>query len=104
MKKIIVLALVVIVSFVLSAPVFAVGPGKKLEFENGAQGKVVFSGDTHKGNKCPDCHPNPFKMKKGAEKITKADHTAGKFCGKCHDGKKTFNWSEEASCGKCHKK
>jgi c(7)-type cytochrome triheme protein len=39
-------------------------------------------------------------MKKAA-KITQADHVAGKFCGKCHDGKKAFDQKE---CAKCHKK
>jgi c(7)-type cytochrome triheme protein len=104
MKKILIVMLAVMLTFVLSASVFAVGPGKKVEFEGGAGGKVVFSGDTHKANKCNDCHPDPFKMKKGSVKITKADHTAGKFCGKCHDAKKAFGWQEEANCSKCHKK
>ncbi len=103
MKKFLVLALTVLVMVALSVPAFAVGPGKKLEFADGAQGKVVFSGDTHKVNKCNDCHPDPFKMKKGTAKITKADHAPGKFCGKCHDGKKAFA-QDEANCGKCHKK
>ncbi len=105
MKKLIVLVLVVMVSFVLSAPAFAVGPGKKLEFTDGPQGKVVFSGDVHKVNKCNDCHPDPFKMKKGSVKITQADHVAGKFCGKCHAGEKAFSWTKDAgNCAKCHKK
>ena len=104
MKRLIVLVVVVAVTIALSVPAFAVGPGKKLEFTDGAQGKVMFSGDVHKTSKCNDCHPDPFKMKKGTAKIMKADHTAGKFCGKCHDGKKAFSWAEEANCGKCHKK
>ena len=41
-------------------------------------------------------------MKKGTAKITKADHVPGKFCGKCHDGKKAF--AQEGNCDKCHKK
>ncbi len=103
MKKMIVLAVAVLVTIALSVPAFAVGPGKKLEFADGAQGKVVFSGDVHKVNKCNDCHPTIFKMKKGTAKITKADHVPGKFCGTCHDGKKAFA-QDEANCGKCHKK
>jgi c(7)-type cytochrome triheme protein len=104
MKKIIVVALVVMVTFVLSSAVFAVGPGKKVDYAGGDQGKVVFSGDTHKANKCNECHPAIFKMKKGSVKIAKADHVAGKLCGTCHDGKKAFGWQEEANCAKCHKK
>jgi c(7)-type cytochrome triheme protein len=103
MKKLLAAVLAVTVSFVMAATVFAVGPGKKIEFPDGAQGKVIFSGDVHKVNKCNDCHPDPFKMKKGTVKITKADHVPGKFCGKCHDGKKAFAQTEE-NCGKCHKK
>ena len=105
MKKLVIVALVVMVSMVLVAPVFAVGPGKTVEFAGGAQGKVVFDGKVHadKGAKCADCHPKVFQMKKGADKITKADHVAGKFCGTCHDGTKAFA-QDEANCGKCHKK
>lgn len=103
MKKAIVYVLVVAVTFVLAASAFAVGPGKTVEFEGKSAGKVIFSGDSHKGNKCNECHPDPFKMKKGTAKITKADHAPGKFCGKCHDGKKAFA-QDEANCGKCHKK
>lgn len=103
MKKLFAIFLSVIVTLALTASAFAVGPGKKLEFEDGAQGKVTFSGDVHKVNTCKDCHPDPFKMKKGTAKITKADHVPGKFCGKCHDGKKAFG-QDEANCGKCHKK
>ncbi len=102
MKKFFVLVFAVVLTFVLAASVYAVGPGKTVEFAGGGEGKVVFSGDTHKVNKCNDCHPDPFKMKKGTVKITKADHVAGKFCGKCHDGKKAF--VQEGNCGKCHKK
>lgn len=105
MKKYVSIVLAVAITLVLSASAFAVGPGKKLEFEGGPMGKVVFTGDTHKVNKCNECHPDPFKMKKGSVKITQADHTAGKFCGKCHDGSKSFSWAKDAgNCGKCHKK
>lgn len=103
MKKVIVLAVVVLVTLALSVPALAVGPGKKLEFAGGANGKVEFSGDVHKVNKCNDCHSAIFKMKKGTVKITKADHVPGKFCGNCHDGKKAFA-QDSANCGKCHKK
>lgn len=99
------MVLAVMVSFALTVPAFAVPPGKKLEFKGGAMGKVVFSGDTHKVNKCNNCHPDPFKMKKGSVKITPADHVAGKLCGKCHNGEKSFSWAKDAgNCSKCHKK
>ena len=103
MKKLLVIAIVMIVTFVLSVSAFAVPAGKSVEFAGGAGGKVVFDGKTHadKGLKCADCHPGVFKMKKGADAITMADINAGKFCGTCHNGTKAFAPKE---CAKCHKK
>ncbi len=99
MKKIFVIALAVAVMFVFTVSAFAVGPGKTVEFEKG--GKVVFSGDAHKGAKCAECHPAIFKMKKGADAMTMKDMEAGKFCGTCHNGTKAFAVKD---CAKCHKK
>ena len=107
MKKFFVLALVVVVSFVLAVPAFAVPAGKTVEFAGGSAGKVVFDGKIHadKGAKCADCHQSGlFKMKKGGDTITMADINAGKFCGACHNGTKAFKSSDAANCGKCHKK
>ncbi len=99
MKKIFVIALAAAVMFVLASSAFAVGPGKTVEFEKG--GKVIFSGDAHKGAKCAECHPALFKMKKGADTMTMKDMEAGKFCGTCHNGTKAFAVKD---CAKCHKK
>ena len=99
MKKLFIIALAAMVMFVLVTSAFAVGPGKKVEFEKG--GKCVFSGDTHKGAKCAECHPALFKMKKGADTMTMKDMEAGKFCGACHNGTKAFAVKD---CAKCHKK
>ncbi len=99
MKKLLTVALAIVVMFVLVASAFAVGPGKTVEFEKG--GKVIFSGDAHKGAKCNECHPAIFKMKKGADVMTMKDMEAGKFCGTCHNGTKAFAVKE---CAKCHKK
>jgi len=104
MKKIFVLAIVVVVSLALAMTAFAVPAGKTVEFAGGGAGKVVFDGKTHadKGLKCADCHPGIFKMKKGADKVTMADINAGKNCGTCHkDGGKAFPAKD---CAKCHKK
>ena len=68
MKKAIVYVLVVALTFVLAASAFAVGPGKSVEFDGKGAGKVTFTGDAHKANKCNDCHPAIFKMKKGAQR------------------------------------
>ena len=98
-----VLALIFSIGSALATP-----PGKTVEFAGGDKGKVVFDGKSHgaAGLKCPDCHTKPklFEMKKGADKMKMADMGAGKFCGACHDGKKSFKATDEANCGKCHKK
>jgi c(7)-type cytochrome triheme protein len=107
MKKFIAIAVVVALTFVLSASAFAVGPGKNVEFAGGGAGKVVFDGKAHadKGSKCADCHQSGlFKMKKGAEKLTMKDMEAGKNCGACHNGTKAFGVKAPETCAKCHKK
>ena len=96
--------LVIAVVFIGSA--MAVPPGKTVEFAGGGAGKVVFDGKTHadKGLKCNDCHTKLFPMKKGTEKLTMADMKAGKNCGACHNGTKSFGVADQATCAKCHKK
>jgi c(7)-type cytochrome triheme protein len=87
--------------------VMAVPPGKTVEFASPI-GKVTFDGKAHaaKGLKCADCHSKPklFEMKKGGDKITMAAMNDGKFCGACHDGKKSFGVKAPADCAQCHKK
>ena len=107
MKKFFVIAIAMVIAVVMATPVLAVGPGKTVEFEGGGAGKVVFSGDVHAkaGNKCADCHQSGlFKMKKGADKLTMKEMGEGKNCGACHNGKKAFGVTDQASCSKCHKK
>ncbi len=106
MKKFLVLALIVVVTFALAMTAFAVPAGKTVEFEGKGAGKVVFDGGAHAkaGLKCADCHPAVFKMKKGADTITMKDINEGKFCGTCHNGTKAFSAKDAANCGKCHKK
>lgn len=106
MKKLTIVALVMVVSFVLAASAFAVAPGKTVEFEGKGSGKVVFDGKAHadKGAKCADCHSGLFKMKKGGDTMTMKDMEAGKYCGACHNGTKAFGVKDQPSCAKCHKK
>ncbi len=107
MKKLLVVAIVVVVTLVLSAAAFAVPSGKTLEFTPQGAGKVVFSGKVHadKGLKCADCHASGiFKMKKGGDTITMKDINEGKFCGACHNGTKAFSAKDPANCNKCHQK
>ncbi len=99
--------LAVVVTFIGS--VMASPPGKIVEYEGGWAGKVIFDGTTHgpdKGMKCPDCHPALFPMKKSpAGTFNKADMIAGKNCGACHDGTKSFAivTGDFTTCAKCHK-
>jgi len=110
--RLMIVALVLVVSVAFVSIAVAVPPGKTIEYADGDQGKVIFSGDTHgpkQGIKCNDCHPKPFAMKKGSFKMTKEDHGKPDYCGKCHDGKEhfgkvVFSQSNEADCAKCHKK
>lgn len=108
--KVLAAILTVLISVVFIGGAMAVPPTKTLEFAGGANGKVTFSGKIHadKGLKCMDCHPKVFPMKgpgkEGTAKITMADINAGKFCGTCHNGEKSFKASDPANCGKCHKK
>ncbi len=106
MKKLLVVAVVVVVAFVLSVSAFAVPAGKTVEFDGKSAGKVTFDGKVHadKGLKCADCHPAIFKMKKGGDAITMKDINEGKFCGTCHNGTKAFSAKDAANCAKCHKK
>lgn len=95
-----------IMSLLASGNALAVGPGKTLEFNGSDMGKVVFDGTVHKnaGLKCSDCHnPELFpKMKQGTVKITMNELYAGKYCGRCHDGKKAFQIKD--NCTRCHHK
>ncbi len=106
MKKLLVVAIVVVVTFVLTVSAFAVPAGKTVEFDGKGAGKVTFEGKVHadKGLKCNDCHPAVFKMKKGADAITMKDINDGKFCGTCHNGTKAFSAKDAATCAKCHQK
>jgi c(7)-type cytochrome triheme protein len=99
-----VLAVAAIAAFSVSAT--AVPPGKKLEFDGGPMGKVIFDGSMHagKGIKCNECHTKIFKMKKGADKITMAAINKGEFCGTCHNGERAFKASDPKNCKTCHKK
>jgi c(7)-type cytochrome triheme protein len=100
MKKLLVLMVAVYFVFILAGLAMAVATGKKVEYCNNKKGKVVFNGTTHAKAKCKECHPTPFKTKKG-DKITMTDMKAGKNCGVCHNGKKAFGVKD---CTKCHKK
>jgi len=112
MKKIIVLAMAVVMTLAFATLGFSMK--KDVEFKTvGDEGKVTFSHEIHTdrtGMKCPECHPKLFKQKGGADVITMATMNEGKNCGACHDGKTekngkvAFDLKDKANCGKCHKK
>jgi c(7)-type cytochrome triheme protein len=106
MKKLIVFAIAVVVTFAMAIPAFAVPASKTVEFDGKGAGKVVFDGKIHagKGTKCKVCHKDLFKMKKGTAVLTMKDMEAGKNCGACHNGTKAFGVKDKATCAKCHKK
>jgi c(7)-type cytochrome triheme protein len=67
-----------------------------------AEREVRFNHEIHSRlTKCSNCHPRLFKIKKGANKITQADHGQQKYCFACHNGKKSFSWN---NCSGCHVK
>ena len=97
--------MVIAVVGVFASNVQAIQPGKTVTW-NTSMGKVVFDGKNHAdaGVKCLDCHSKIFQMKKGSTAMTMADITAGKYCGKCHNGTRAFSAKDKTNCGECHKK
>lgn len=80
-------------------------PDFAFDVGEGSPGKVTFSHDQHfaKVPKCTECHTRIFKMKRGTTgKLTMAEMNAGKQCGTCHDGKRSFSVTEGENCMKCH--
>ncbi len=101
MIKIVLNAMILIVSLGYVSAVTAVPPGMELEFNKSKMGKVMFSGKLHaeKGLACNNCHTEIFQQKNGTAQIKMADHAEGtKYCFTCHNGGKAFN-----DCGRCHK-
>ena len=67
---------------------------------------VVFSHNIHvtvKGLKCTGCHYQVFQMTKGSYKMDMSKMTKGDFCGKCHNGQKSFDVKDPKNCERCHK-
>ncbi len=67
---------------------------------------VVFSHEKHvseKGLKCTGCHYQIFQMAQGSYKMDMARINKGDFCGKCHNGQKSFDVKDQKNCIRCHK-
>jgi c(7)-type cytochrome triheme protein len=97
--------MVAVITIFCAGSVQAIQPGKTVTWET-PMGKVIFDGKNHADAKvaCLDCHSKIFKMKKGSTTFTMADINAGKFCGKCHNGKRAFAANDKDNCEICHKK
>ena len=109
MKKTLLCGLVLVFVCVLTVPFVAnaqkVGGGDLTFNPKGAK-TVLFSHDMHvnsKGLKCTGCHYHVFQMTKGSYKMDMSKLTKGVFCGKCHNGQKSFDVKDPANCAKCHK-
>ncbi len=106
MKKIIVLSL--FMTFLLVPfGIFAqrVGGGD-LTFKPKNAAPVVFSHETHvngKGLKCVGCHYQISQMAQGSYRMDLAKINKDDFCGKCHNGQKSFDVKDPKNCQRCHK-
>jgi c(7)-type cytochrome triheme protein len=105
MKKIVAVYLLMGLVVPLLALADTVGGGDMTFTPKGAA-KVFFSHQVHvnvKGLKCSGCHYHVFQMAKGSYKMDMSKITKGDFCGKCHNGKRSFDVNEAKSCARCHK-
>jgi c(7)-type cytochrome triheme protein len=102
-KKILALLIMLIMAFYDTS--LAVQKGKKVEFEGGKMGTVIFDGTKHldAGYHCIDCHNKLFMMKKNHSRIIYADHSARKgYCFACHNSTTAFD--AVGNCYRCHKR
>jgi c(7)-type cytochrome triheme protein len=80
--------------------------GGDIKFTPKNAGPVTFSHEAHvkdKGIKCTGCHYAIFQMAQGSYKMDMSKMTKGDFCGKCHNGHKSFDVKVTENCAKCHK-
>ena len=105
MKKLYVAVFIAVVLSILTAAWAQVGGGD-LTYTPKNSLPVVFSHKNHlsgKALKCADCHYQVFEMAKGSYKMEMEKMTKAMFCGKCHDGQKTFGCTEPQKCSLCHR-
>ena len=65
----------------------------------GAPPGALFSHVAHGGYRCYVCHPSVFPQ--ALQAFTHADMSAGRFCGRCHDGREASAVNRTA-CESCH--
>lgn len=104
-RKVLVFAIIVTVLLVpMMVQAEKVGGGD-IRFTPKNAAPVVFSHEKHvkdKGLKCTGCHYQIFQMAQGSYKMDMSKITKGEFCGRCHNGQKSFDVKEEKNCVKCH--
>jgi len=67
---------------------------------------VVFSHNKHLkewGLKCSGCHYQFFQMAHGSYKMEMRKITKGEFCGRCHNGRISFDVQDPQNCSRCHR-
>ncbi|OGW40580.1 MAG: hypothetical protein A2010_01655 [Nitrospirae bacterium GWD2_57_9] len=98
-----------LVLFCLAMPLSAIAQkvgGGDMTFKPKGASDVTFSHEVHvktKGLKCTGCHYQVFQMTQGSYKMDMSKLTKGDFCGKCHNGQKSFDVKDTKNCAKCHK-
>ena len=105
MKKIFAIGIMLGMMLAFNAGAEVVG-GCDLTFRPKGANQVTFSHELHvkgKGLKCTGCHYQVFQMSQGSYKMDMSKLTKGSFCGKCHNGEKSFDVKEKNNCVKCHK-
>lgn len=96
----------------LAAPPVAgqvkIPPDFEMEKAESSPGQVTFSHAKHlvKVGKCTTCHMKDLKLHRGQSgPITLEAKQQGKYCGACHDGKRTLGGAVVFpidECDKCH--
>jgi len=104
MKKALVLAVLYCLVLPYAASAEKVGGGD-ITFTPKNASVVIFSHEKHvneKGLKCTGCHYQIFQMAQGSYKMEMSRINKGDFCGKCHNGEKSFDVKDQKNCGRCH--
>ncbi len=99
-----ILVSVLALSLALPMTALAVGGGN-ITFTPKGMTPVVFSHDIHvsqKGLRCTGCHEVSM-VAQGTYKMDQSKITKDGFCGKCHNGQKSFDVNDKKNCVRCHK-
>lgn len=106
MKKMFVTAVIIgSLSIPLVAPAQPAGGGD-LTFALPDALPVIFSHNKHlkeRGLKCSGCHYQLFQMAQGSYKMDMGKITKGEFCGRCHNGRLSFDAHDPQKCSRCHR-